>query len=490
MAAGTQPLVIVADDELPILQMMEHHLKDWGYRFAGAANKMELLRQLAQESPDILLLDLYFGEHNGVEIMQELLAKHPDLTVVMQTGHGTIDTAVSAIKLGAYDYLTKPPDLNRLRMVLSHVVEKQKLSRKIKHLEDLVEGPDSRHPMWGSSPAMTRLRELIATVAPTDVTVLILGESGTGKELVARGLHQQSPRRAAPFVPINMAALPRELVESTLFGHERGAFTGADQSQIGCCEAADKGTLFLDEIGELDPQIQAKLLRFLQEHTIQRVGASQQRTVDVRVLTATNRNLLERVRLGQFREDLYYRLNVVPIVVPPLRERKQDILVLANRFLQRAAVRFHKDLACFSPDALTALEKYSWPGNVRELENLVERMAILTSKREIGRCDLPPEIGQPILIDTSATPIPGGQAGDRDSQPAAVTTTAKETVRSMEQIEKEEIENVLLRVHGNVREASRLLGLGMATIYRKIKRYNIPLESEGRDKPAKMVSGE
>ena len=487
-----KPLVLVADDELPILQMMEHHLKEWGYRFAGAGSKVELLQELSREPPDILLLDLYFGEHNGVEIMQELLGSHPDLTVVMQTGHGTIDTAVSAMKLGAYDYLTKPPDLNRLRTVLGHVVEKQKLSRKIKHLEDLIEAPDSRGPIWGSSPEMTHLRELIATVAPTDVTVLILGESGTGKELVARALHQQSPRRSAPFVPINMAALPRELVESTLFGHEKGSFTGADQSQVGCCEAADKGTLFLDEIGEMDSQIQAKLLRFLQEHTVQRVGASKSRFVDVRVLAATNQNLLDRVRKGQFREDLYYRLNVVPIAVPPLRERRQDIVILANRFLQRAAVRFRKDAACFSPEALTVLESYSWPGNVRELENLVERLTILIPRKEIGLGDLPTEIINPVPAAKSAPaaflPIDPHRATE---SPPRQTNGGSEiasrgSVRSMEQMEKEAIEDVLQRVHGNVREAARLLGLGMATVYRKLKRYGIPLESEGREKPSEL----
>jgi DNA-binding NtrC family response regulator len=481
-----KPLVLVADDELPILQMMEHHLKDWGYRFTGAANKMELLQQFSRETPDILLLDLYFGEHNGVEVMQELLSGHPDLAVVMQTGHGTIDNAVSAMKLGAYDYLTKPPDLNRLRTVLGHVVEKQKLSRKIKHLENLIEAPESRGPIWGSSPPIAHLRELIATVAPTDVTVLILGESGTGKELVARALHEQSSRRAAPFAPINMAALPRELVESTLFGHEKGSFTGADQSQIGCCEAADKGTLFLDEIGEMDPQIQAKLLRFLQEHTVQRVGASKPRFVDVRVLAASNQNLLERVRKGRFREDLYYRLNVVPIAVPPLRERRQDIVVLANRFLQRSAVRFGKDISSFRPDALRALESYSWPGNVRELENLVERLTILVPRREIGLDDLPPEIACPNATCAPASFPFGPQANGGKRKDIAESTAGNEAVRSIEQMEKDAIQDVLQRVNGNVRDAARLLGLGMATVYRKIKRYGIPLESTGRDKPPEL----
>ncbi len=360
--------------------------------------------------------------------------------------------------------------------------------------------PDSRSPIWGSSPAVSQLRKLIATVAPIDVTVLILGESGTGKELVARALHQQSPRQNAPFVAINMAALPHELVESTLFGHEKGAFTGADQSQVGCCEAADKGTLFLDEIGEMDLPIQAKLLRFLQDHSIQRVGAVNSRFVDVRVLAATNRNLLDLVRQGQFREELYYRLNVVPITVPPLRERRSDIGILAKRFLQRAAVRLRKDLACFTSDALTALENYSWPGNIRELENLIERLTILLEKREISWSDLPLEITRLIpaiksvksaaTLSTFRTNTPPSVAGLWDRAKGEEPRVAGDLVCSIEQMEKEAIETVLQQVDGNVREAARLLGLGMATVYRKIKRFSISVESPGRYRRTKLAKVE
>jgi DNA-binding NtrC family response regulator len=467
MARLAKPLVLVADDDPDVLRLMEQHLRAWDCRVVGVADKASLLAELACERPQLLLLDLRFGEHDGVELLPQLHADHPAMDVVLLTAHGSIDSAVTAMKRGAYDYLTKPPDLHRLRVILSHLEEKQVLNEQIKRLEQLVGASESLARLWGESGAIRQVRELIATVGPTDATVLILGESGTGKELVARALHEQSLRRQGPFVPVNMAALPRELVESTLFGHEKGAFTGADQSQVGCCEAADRGTLFLDEIGEMAQSLQSKLLRFLQEHTLQRVGSSKPRRVDVRVLAATNRDLLEAVQSGRFREDLYYRLNVVPIAVPPLRQHREDVALLAGRFLQRFALKYRKSVRGFTEDALEVLMRYDWPGNVRQLENLVERLVILATDGLIGSEALPREVRtseRTLTFPKLAAAEPSPEAG----------------LRPIEQLEKQAILDALSTTRGNVREAARLLGCGQATVYRKIKRYGIVLEDQGR----------
>ncbi|MGF1583294.1 MAG: sigma-54 interaction domain-containing protein [Gemmataceae bacterium] len=315
-------------------------------------------------------------------------------------------------------------------------------------------------PLLGDCSEMVKLRELISQVASTDATVLILGESGTGKELVARSLHEQSSRNKSPFVPVNMAALPKELAESTLFGHEKGAFTGADQRQIGCCEAADKGTLFLDEIGEMELGLQSKLLRFLQERTLQRVGSQTSINVDVRVLAATNRDLAQRVEDGEFRQDLYYRLHVVPVHVPPLSERKEDIPLLAARFLDKAASRYQKDVVGFSKEAIQQLKGYAWPGNVRQLENMVERLVILNQGSTIEADALPEEIQQQ------------SHSNNENTQP----TDDNSELRPIEEIEKQAILDALKRAEGNVRAAAKLLGLGHATVYRKIKAYQIDLK--------------
>ncbi|MGL5094603.1 MAG: sigma-54-dependent transcriptional regulator, partial [Planctomycetia bacterium] len=402
MARHLKPLIIIADDDPVVILLLNHHLERWGYRTSAAASKVELLAQLADETPAMLLLDLRFGECNGVELFQEIRPNHPHLNVVMLTAHGSIENAVSAMKLGAYDFLTKPPDLNRLQVICGHAVEQHTLRQKIRRLERLVETQSAGQSLLGAGAAIRTVRETIASVAPTDATVLVLGESGTGKELVARALHENSRRAGGPFIPVNMAALPRELVESTLFGHERGAFTGADQVQIGCCEAADGGTLFLDEIGEMELPLQTKLLRFLQERTILRVGSSRSHTVDVRIVAATNQDPQEQVKRGQLRQDLYYRLNVVPMKLPPLRERMEDVPLLAAAFLRRAAARVGRDITGFTQPALDVLLNYSWPGNVRELENVVERVAIFCREAEVGVAQLPADLRAAVGVEVAA----------------------------------------------------------------------------------------
>ena len=472
MARLAKPLVLVADDEPDVLRLMEHHLRAWDCRTVCVANKAQLQMQLTQETPQLLLLDLRFGDHDGVELLMQLHGIYPEMAIVLMTAHGSIDNAVTAMKNGAFDYLTKPPDLNRLRVILRHVEEKLGLNEQIKTLrEQLGEPKEAVARLWGESAVMRQLRELIATVGPTDATALVVGESGTGKELVARALHDLSPRRSGPFVPMNMAALPRELVESTLFGHEKGAFTGAEQPQIGCCEAANEGTLFLDEIGEMALGLQAKLLRFLQERTLQRVGSSKLRPVDVRVIAATNRDLLDGVRNGRFREDLYYRLNVVPIAVPPLRQHREDVPLLAGRFLQRFALKYRKIVHGFSEEALGVLTSYDWPGNVRQLENLVERLVILSTAETITAEALPVEVrvhGQVLAFPALA------------SGTAETVVEPDRGLKRMDQLEKQAILGALSSTRGNVREAARLLGCGQATVYRKIKRYGIVLEDQGR----------
>ncbi|KAJ3053653.1 hypothetical protein HK102_011665, partial [Quaeritorhiza haematococci] len=306
------PSIIAADDDPQFLAILDHHLRGWPCRLECSSDKQHLFRRLGRGRPDVLLLDVQFGDHDGLEVLRQVLDQHPGVAVVMLTAFGTIESAISAIKIGALDYLTKPVDLSRLR----RVVETSSATADRRRSPP---GPTTR-PILGESPAVRDLRSQIARAAASDATVLILGESGTGKELVAGALHESSPRRGGPFVPLNVAALPRELIESTLFGHAKGAFTGADRPQAGCCEAADGGTIFLDEIGEMEIGLQAKLLRFLQERTFQRVGETKPVKVDVRIVAATNRDLREQVTKGLLREDLFYRLNVVPIAVPPLKD--------------------------------------------------------------------------------------------------------------------------------------------------------------------------
>jgi len=451
------PLIVVADDEPCIYDFLCVCLAEWGYRTAWAQDKSRLLELLDIERPCLLLLDLCFGTVSGVKLLDELRVKHPDLVIVMLTGRGSIDTAVNAIRRGVYDFLTKPLNLQRLRVILEHVARKEALDDRLRSLEKLagVQGP--AHDIWGDSAAIERVRHEIACIAPSDATVLILGESGTGKELVARALHELSTRREGVFVPVNTTALPHELAESTLFGHEKGAFTGADHAREGCCELANGGTLFLDEIGEMDPRCQAKLLRFLQERSFQRVGSNKTCKVDVRLVAATNRDLRQAMLQGQFREDLFYRLNVVPIIVPPLRERRDDVPLLATRFLQRAALRQHKKVTGFSADAMSLLTRHDWPGNVRQLEHLIERLVILTRSEEIQASDIPAEIAGTLATGPSAS-------------------TREKGAARIDDLERQAIADALRQSQGHVGQAARLLGLGRATVYRKIRQYSLAVK--------------
>ncbi|MFO0888507.1 MAG: sigma-54 dependent transcriptional regulator [Isosphaeraceae bacterium] len=469
MSKSTAPLIVIADDDEDFLRITSHHLRSWSYNVACAASKSQLLAALAERRPDLLLLDVRFGDHDGVEILRQLRADRPDLPIAILTAYGGIDNAVAAIRLGAMDYLTKPLDLDRLRATVNHALEDRAAAGPGATAPRPPGQPGGlTRPIIGKSEAIRQLLGLIQRVAASDAGVLILGESGTGKELVASAIHELSPRAAAPFVPLNMAALPRELTESVLFGHGKGAFTGAEQLQRGCCEAADRGTLFLDEIGEMEIGLQAKLLRFLQERSFLRVGQVTPVQVDVRIIAATNRNPLDQIRRGSLREDLYYRLSVVPIVLPSLRDRREDVPVLVEHFLGRLAARSARPVPRFDDSALAELRGHDWPGNVRELENLIERLAILhpgpvldaaAVKQALAAVEIPrlePRVGR-----TDA-----GRAGDT-APPSDPDLTA------IERIEREAIVQALAKASGSVREAAHDLGLSQATIYRKIKRYGI-----------------
>lgn len=446
-----KPTVYVADDDPDEVALLEYYLQQWGYRAGTAADKSQLLQLLDQEIPSLLLLDLRFGEHDGVELLAELFRRYQGLRVIMLTAHASVSSAVSAIKFGAVDYLTKPPDFEHLRVIVEQVVSAEQQP-----------APTAAAPvtqsrrMIGSSSGIQEVYDLISNVASTDATVFVLGETGTGKELVAREVHNLSERRSKPFVPVNMAALPHELAESTLFGHEKGSFTGADRTQVGCCEAADGGTLFLDEIGEMDLNLQAKLLRFVQEQTVTRVGAAKPRQVDVRIVAATNRDPLQAVQDGLLREDLYYRLNVVPVQVPPLRERRSDIPELVTAFIAKASERHRRSVTGISDSALRTLKAYDWPGNVRQLENLIERLVVLSKEDIIQETTLPKEVRRT-----------GSEAA---TAPEETETSAP---RRIDEIERQAILDALEASDGNVGEAATALGLGQATVYRKMKRFGI-----------------
>lgn len=458
-----QAAILAADDDPQFLAILDHHLRAWAYRVECVGDKPQLFERLRRNRPNVLLLDVHFGDHDGIEVLRQVLDQELGIHVVMLTAFGTIESAISAMKFGAKDYLTKPIDLPRLRSILQNAATTCEGRRSPSPTEPGVAlpGPLTR-PILGESSAVRVLKSQISRAAPSDATVLITGESGTGKELVARALHESSPRGEKSFVPLNVAALPRELIESTLFGHAKGSFTGADRSQAGCCEAADGGTLFLDEIGEMEIGLQAKLLRFLQERAFHRVGESKPMRVDVRIVAATNRDLREQVRRGLLREDLYYRLNVVPISLPPLRERRVDIPLLVESFRSRITRRTSRPMAAFSPAAIDALVRHDWPGNVRELENLVERLAVLCPGDIIDLDEVSEVIG------TAARTL-----GEARTARAGLSELQGEELRHIDRVERQAIVEALARSEGNVREAARQLGMGQATVYRKIKKYNL-----------------
>ncbi|HPG25663.1 MAG: sigma-54-dependent Fis family transcriptional regulator [Spirochaetaceae bacterium] len=418
------PRILVVDDERGVQESLRMLLKAEG-DVAIAGDVEAALRETSVATPDVVLLDLVMPGRSGLDLLAEFEARGVRAPVVVLTATNTVSAAVEAMKLGAADFVTKPFELEALRIKVRGLLEKRALEQEVERLRDEVEERQQLGRMVGRSEAMRAIFRAVERIAKSDATVLVTGESGTGKELVARAIHDLSPRAAGPFVAVNCGAIPRELIESELFGHEKGAFTGATDRRIGRIESAHGGTLFLDEIGELDPAVQVKLLRALQERTFERVGSSRSTSVDVRIVTATNRNLAEEVAAGNFREDLYYRVAVVPVELPPLRERREDVRLLAQTFLARAGGG--KKL---TPAALASLEGYSWPGNVRELENAIEHGLALCDGDVIDQGDLPISIGRTGQAEALREQWRQGQRGFEETVMRFETEILREALES------------------------------------------------------------
>jgi DNA-binding NtrC family response regulator len=442
--------VLVIDDERNIRSLISRVLGQDNIEVHTAGTGKDGLELADQIDPDLAMVDLRLPDIDGIQVLRELRSRHPQTAVIMITAFGHIESAVAAMKSGATDYLEKPfQHLEKLRISVSRALEEVKARREITRLQGLQEGKYRTNQIIGESASTRRLREVITQLAESEAhTILVQGESGTGKELVARGLHYESARRHSPFMEVNCAAITETLFESELFGHEKGAFTDAKSTKKGLMELADGGTLFLDEVGEIPLASQAKLLRCLQERTFKRVGGTRDLKVDVRVIAATNRSLEAMVREGKFREDLFYRLNVIPLTIPPLRERREDILPLARHFLSEANRTFHKAVKRLEPETESLLLGNPWPGNVRELKNLIERLVILSTGDAIEADHLPP-------------PFSGSADGP------AVEDVSREP-RTLEAIERAYIVKVLRQANGNKSEAAKILGITRQTLRKKL----------------------
>ncbi len=454
--------VLVIDDEISILNTLKAVLTDEGFTVFTANGSKAGLPLLEDEEPDAVLLDIWMPDQDGLDVLKEIRTRRPEQLVIMMSGHGNIETAVKATKLGAFDFIEKPLALERLLLVLKHGLINSDLTRENRALKKQVK---RGRQMAGQSAAVQAIRDLIAKVAPTTGSVLITGEHGTGKELIAHHLHAQSNRSRRPFIEVNCAAIPEELIESELFGHEKGSFTGATQKRRGRFDLAHTGTLFLDEIGDMSLKTQAKVLRILQEQKFERVGGSETLTVDVRIVAATNKDLRKEIQKGCFREDLFYRLNVVPFFVPPLRERREDIRELAETFLVELAAVHGRPARGLSPDALRVLETYIWPGNVRELRNLIERLTILAAPSTAG-ADLPYD----------ATMVSQLLRESPDYQPGESTVPSLRLREARSDFEKDFILRALKDSGGNVAKAAATLGIERTHLHRKIKTFGIEVK--------------
>jgi len=454
--AEAKTKLLVVDDDSSHRAMLEAVLGEEGYAVTSAAGGDEALAVLEEESCALVLLDIRMAGKGGLEVLEEIRQRLPELPVVMMTAYASVETAVEALKVGARDYLSKPLDAAELKLTLARVLEHSRLENENRELRVRLKEEFSFGRLVGASAAMANVIETLRRVAPTEATLLILGESGTGKELVANAVHENSPRGRSPFVAVNCAAIPETLLESELFGFEKGAFTGAVGRREGKIASAHGGTLFLDEVAEMAAPLQAKMLRFLQEHEIQPLGSNSARVVDVRILAATNRDLVEEVREGRFREDLYYRLNVVPVQIPPLRDRKEDIALLAEHFFHTYREKHRGSVRSISPEALEALVRHSWPGNVRELENAIERAVVLSRGDVLTSQDLFP--GVPPL---------GAESEAADPYRPGLT---------LREAEGEIMRLALERAGGNKTLAAKNLGVSRQTLINKLK---VPDEQSG-----------
>ncbi len=440
-------LVLIVDDEEGIRRSLGDILEDEGYEVLAAETGREALSLAREENPDLVFLDIWLPDLDGMDVLEELKKAAPHVPVVMISGHGTVELAVKATKIGAYDFLEKPLTLDRVLLTTQRALERRSLERKY---DFLLEDIASQWQLVGESSSIAELRHQIDRLAMSPSRVLITGESGTGKELVARLIHEKGPRRNEPFVPVNCAAIPHELIESELFGHEKGSFTGAHERKKGKFELADRGTLFLDEIGDMSLQAQAKVLRVIETQEFQRVGGNRTLRVDVRIIAATNKDIAEEVKRGNFREDLFFRLNVIPLHIPPLRERRDDIPLLVEFFLSEISRQYGRQKKEISPEAIEVLRNYDWPGNVRELKNLVERLIIMSSNNRILPSDIHPL-------------SPG-------SQDYFSLRTLKE---ARDAFERDFILKKLQENNWNVSRTAEALQIERSNLHRKIKAYGL-----------------
>jgi len=453
--------VWVVDDEKGILETLEDILKDEGYQVKTFLFGKKLLEEIENHKPDILLLDLWLKDIDGFEVLEKVKKKSPYTQIIVISGHGTIETAVKAIKMGAFDFIEKPLSYERIMVTLENACKVVNLEEKNKLLTESVFG---KIKLTGKSQAISQVRELIKRVAPTDTTVLIYGESGVGKEVVARLIHFYSSRRDQPFVEVNCAAIPDTLIEAELFGYEKGAFTGATGSKKGKLEQAHKGTLFLDEIGDMSLPAQAKVLRVLQEKKFQRLGGTKVIEVDIRFISATNKDLQEEIKKGRFREDLFYRLNVFPIYIPPLRERKEDIPLLVEEFLEELAFKTGLGKKRLKEEVIEALMKYSWPGNVRELKNFIERLVIICPREEIGYEDLPLDFRKNL------------EKVDFKENERAPWFEEQDYKKAKILFEKEFLKRKLKEFEGNISQTAKAIGIERAYLQKKIKELGLKKE--------------
>ena len=446
--------ILVVDDDGPHRNMLLTLLRNWGYRADEAADGEAAVEKCRDQSFDLVLMDVRMPKKTGLEALKDMHMFNPALPVLIMTAFSNVEAAVEAIKNGAYDYLTKPLDFEKLKVVLRNVFEHVGLIQANASLSSALAATEIRSNIIGQSDPMRDLLEMVRAIAPSDATVLLAGESGTGKELVAKAIHANSRRAKGPYVAVNCAAITESLLESELFGHEKGAFTGADKRRDGHFMQADNGSIFLDEIGELPLSMQAKLLRAIQEREVQRVGGGKAVPVDVRIIAATNRDLQRAVTGGTFREDLFYRLNVVSLTLPALRERSDDIPLLAQHFLERFAQKNSKPVKGFTPGAMDRLLRYEWPGNVRELENVIERAVVLLIGEHIGERELP---GKLLKISAAEDGL----------------ETAAMTGLTLEAVERTVIMETLQRFGGNKSEAARSLGINRKTLHMKLAKYDV-----------------
>ncbi|ABS26001.1 sigma-54 dependent transcriptional regulator [Anaeromyxobacter sp. Fw109-5] len=448
--------ILVVDDEEIVRESLGGWLEKDGYVVAPLPDGRSAVEKLKSERWSIMIVDLKMPGMDGLQVLEAAKKLQPELAVVIMTAYATVDTAVTAMKLGAYDYLVKPFDPEELSIMMQKIVSQQSLVRENAVLRQALKQEYRFRDLLSKSPAMQSVFELARTAARSNSTILVLGESGSGKEVLARAVHAESPRAGGPFVAVSCAALTESLLESELFGHEKGSFTGAISRRKGKFEAAHGGTLFLDEVGDIGPKLQLDLLRVLEERRFHRVGGNEPIEVDVRIIAATNRDLRRAAHEGKFREDLFYRLNVIPILVPPLRERREDIPLLVENFVERLSVEMKRRIEGVSPDAMGALMAHDWPGNVRELRNVLERGAVVATGTVIQLSDL----GLPTRLEAASKPG---------------------TLASLEEVEKRHVAAVLAHANGNVSQSARILGIDRVTLYNKMRKYGLRRDGEEAD---------